>query len=356
MVDTIDIFCTFKNLSDYNLCYRIIDTLSRQMSGQALHRDKGKSSYKSSYITTAFAQIGILKIALYRGQYKRYCYMLLQPARVLVPGSHITLAKYRDFENICQKMNDLINIVNQESGHILLPPLESWHVMRIDYAVDIETPYVAEYLRLFKSGTIPKGFLMPEPYESSLYMKSRNGNINFYDKVTQVKERLHLSEEAIAKELGHVPPGILRLEFQCHLLYVFYMKERHGLKDTTLMHLYDPVIAEKELRSRIKAIVGVKDFYSYEDCIERICRLYKNRTLLKCEQLLLRLLNITSEMSLTEIKKPMTKKEKKGFAQILHKIRKAEVNPIPLDVAYETRTDHCPVKYLPNPYGLVHCQ
>lgn len=178
MIDTLDLFHRFPNGYEYDKCYATVDKLSRESTGQAVHKD----NYTQTYITTAFASEGFLKIAFLRTKYHGFCYITLKPALLLHPDSHIRLAQADDFYDVCKKAKPFINKINRGRRN-KLPHLSSWHVSRVDYAVNIETPHVAKYIRLFHAGNIPTGFKSDRKYDSSFYIGSANGTINFYDKL-----------------------------------------------------------------------------------------------------------------------------------------------------------------------------
>ena len=346
MIDTVDVFHEFPNRYLYNVCYKEVDLLARRYK-QALHRDKDKDFY----FTTVFAQQGILRIGFKKTKYRHVCHILLKPARCIHPGTNLQLAKEADFQDVCRKMDAFFDSINRKCGNAVLPPLQAWRVKRIDYAVNIETDYAAEYIRLFYAGAIPKGYELYERYESSFYLHSAGGNINFYDKAKQLKDKHGYTDEDIAKENHGNVAGILRLEIQCRNKYIQHLKARCRLADTTLQYLWNAEIATHELCSKIEAIVGKKDFYSYELCEKRLSHCYKRRTLALCNQII-RMLLEHPEASLNDIKEMLPGAAKKQFSLLLHKIRKAGINPIPLEAA-QAGAEKMPLRSLDNPYKKV---
>ena len=347
MVDTIDVFYEFSSYTYYNACYSAIDKIAREKGGQAIHKNgKGK------YLTTALANIGVLNFRLFKGKCRYCCYMFLQPARLLHAGTHLRLAKAEDCPEILRRLNEIIASINQIAPHTVLPPIEYWRVSRIDYAVDIETPYVSEYLRLFKAGHIPPSFSDPEPYDGSFYLKSKNGNINFYDKLQEVREKFGLSDEDIIKELNHLPDGLMRLEFQSHNRWILHLKKRFSLADTTLPHLLNPTLAWAELKNRVASIIEEEPFILYDIASDMLSSSYKNRTALRCCQIM-RILKDCPEANLDVVQETVSPKKKNDFAQLLHKIRKLGINPIPLDVAYPHARKKGDIVTLPNPCAMI---
>ena len=348
MIDTLDVFYHFQNKHDYDLCYASIDQLSR-VQGQALH----KHEEKKAYITTAFSSFGVLQIAFCKTKYHRTCRILLQPICLLYPNSHIRLAEEADFAPVCHYFDKFMDIINKKCGDNILPPLRSWRVKRIDYAVNIATPYAVEYVRLFYAGAVPAGFTIHQRYADSYYLSSKHGNINFYDKLRQAHKKYGVDDGDIINEFPSGLCGILRLEFQCSSKYIQHLKERYHLEDTTLPYLWSAEIAAKELKKRVKSVIGKTPFCFYEDCKEKLSRKYENRTLSLCSQIV-QLFRDHPRANLNDVKDMLSESSRQQFPLLLHKIRKAGVNPIPLESCC-TPDNRVLEKVLDNPYQLIDC-
>lgn len=142
--------------------------------------------------------------------------------------------------------------------------------------------------------------------------------------------------------------GLLRLEFQCSNKYIQHLKEHYRLEDTTLPYLWNAKIAIQELKNRVKSILGKKDFFTYDICVEKLSQKYKNRTLSLCSQII-RTLRDSPDANLHDIEALLSTSARKQFPLLLHKIRTAGVNPIPLEV-----TGNPTIRTLPNPYNLLY--
>lgn len=343
MIDTLDVFYDFPNHYEYNYCYKVIDDISRHQ-GQAIHKEKTEG--KKKYITTAFSSSGILQIAFYKTKYRYTIQIMLQPIRLIHPKAQSLLVDEEDFPIVRRFFDDFIGTINTQCGEKLLPSIRDWRVKRIDYAANIGTPYAAEYICLFRAGAIPVGFTSHR-YDESHYLTARSGNINFYDKSQQVMKKHNADIDIILDELASYPSGLLRLEFQCSNKYIQHLKERYRLEDMTLPYLWNAKIAIQELKNRVKSILGKKDFFAYDICVEKLSRKYKNRTLSLCSQII-RTLRDSPGANLHDIEALLPTSARKQFPLLLHKIRKAGVNPIPLEV-----TGNHTIRTLPNPYNLL---
>lgn len=363
MIDTADLFYCFPSKSEYDLCWATIDQMARRYNNHLLKQKQNKrkkrqynnqprhKSRKHVYLTTAFENIGILQISLRRTEYTYSMYMMLQPIRLLFPGSHLRLSTMADYPEICARLNSFLSAVNQLAGYSALPPIEDWHVQRIDYAIDIDTPKSYGYVRVFNAGDIPQGFKKPKNYDCSLYLKSKHGNVNFYEKLEEVRKRFGLTDDDITAELGHLPKGLLRIEFQCFNPYILYLKSKYHLPETTWAHLYDAAIAQEELQWRVRSIVGICDFFPRRHCLEVIAQSYRVKTLVHCGEIMRYLVNGSGRSLYKRRKMCASKQERNAFAQALLKIRKLGINPIPLEIAEPL----CPqsMSSLINPIRLI---
>lgn len=358
VIDTIDVFYNFPSWEEYNLCYSAIDQIARD-KGQALYKRKKKKEQetreqekkKKEYFTYAFANMGILEIKLCRTEYHNSIYMKLKPILLLYPGSYFRLSTMKDYPEICRKMNEFLKIIEELVEKPLFPPIETWHVSRIDYAFDIETPFVAEYISAFKMGKMPTGFEEPKAFDTSIYLKANYANINFYDKLTQAKAKFGLSDEAIATELHHIPEGILRLEVQCHNEYIKYMKKSETILDTALQDLFDEGIAREEVLGRVKSIVWKNDFFPYEVCIDAIAKKHKGKVMRACGDILRQLI-CKPKIRLADLKSAY---EDSGidFNKLTHIICKCGINAIPLEAIYKNSPNPPHIQCLINPYHLL---
>ncbi len=188
----------------------------------------------------------------------------------------------------------------------------------------------------------------PQQYDGSFYLKSKNGTINFYDKLLQIRQKHGLSDTEFKNELHNSCNGILRLEFQCKNKYLQYLKARHHLEDTTLPYLWDAKIAKQEIFSRVEAIIGTRDFFTYSVCEKKLEQHYKRYTLSCCCQII-RLLRDNHHLSLHILKESSPPSTKGHFFAILRKIEEAGINPIPLEI-----TGTSLITELTNPCHLIH--
>ena len=191
-------------------------------------------------------------------------------SKLLHPDDKISMMTAWDVDTVEDRFNNLINGLLPT-----LPPFECWSVNRIDYCVNVHTPYVEEYLRLMKKGD---RFHMKDWYnrnnrnysqqEGSLYLvstakkKNRGVTINFYDKydemVNSIDEISKLSDDE--NEEMEFPKDILRLEVQCHKIKTEHLRKKYKMPRKTIKYFLDPYITHELISSYIKRIAGTADY------------------------------------------------------------------------------------------------
>lgn len=351
MIDTVDMYFKFKSKKDYDACYAIIDECSKQQANQRLH----KKNKMPRYITTAFADKGFLEIAFEKHKSKDSYYFIkifLQPIRLLQPNNRIEVSHFNDYREISKRFDLFIDLFNPDNQPPILPSLKNWIVSRIDYAMNIPTPHVKDYLQLFYAGHIPTGFSNNTFYPDSFYLASQNGRINFYNKIHQLIEKHHYTPEYIEKSFPLYAPGLLRLEFQCSNRYIQYLKSIYAIKKPNLRAFWKVDIAEYVLKSRIGSVIGTNDFYSLTSCFDKLMHDQgTNRTNSLCYKLIL---NVKQHSTLDKAMHSFCTQYQLSTSyanQLIKKIRDAAINPIPLDILPDTPPL---LESLQNPYHLIN--
>ena len=153
--------------------------------------------------------------------------------------------------------------------HNSLPILDYWTINRIDYAVNINTPYVEEYIKLFQRADKPRSF--KELYcsksktrkqrEGSFYLFNNSVSINFYN-----KEHERLSQNFNkdgAKDL-------LRLEVQCKKLKTNTLKAKYDFDSRHLVHYLSQEVSYQQLEYYYNKTIGSGDYYKLSEAIEKM--------------------------------------------------------------------------------------
>lgn len=254
MIHTVNLYCTFTSLEIYNYCFCKLKNYVNSLRYN-LYSNKSNNNHYRCYKTNCFNNIGISSINLcrYFGS-KAGCYieLVVNCPKLIYNGDETKLANVTDYDIFEEKFNRIIQHLNHEVfGTNLLPTLNGWQVRRIDYAVDIVTPFVNEYTAIFNKGYIPKGFSLKEYYNTSFHIKSDACNYNFYNK----------TEELAAKHNIHINSNVLRLEVQCKTYKIRKLIKHYSLHSSNISLLWNESIAKDVITEAITRVIGANDFY-----------------------------------------------------------------------------------------------
>ncbi len=200
-------------------------------------------------------------------------------SKVLHPDDKISLMTAWDIQTVENRFNELIKELCP-----LLPKFRYWWVNRIDYCVNVHTPYVEEYLNLLKKGD--RRF-MQDWYDrngnytqkpGSLYLvstarrkRNRGVTVNFYNKMDEMMKSFDGSGELPDdEELEELPKDILRLEIQCHKTKTEHLRKKYGMCSKTILNFLDPVIAHEMISSYLKKISGEADYHRKSVALEMV--------------------------------------------------------------------------------------
>lgn len=171
----------------------------------------------------------------------------------------------KDFEKVEYKFNELMQELNIE-----MPPFECWKVNRIDYCINVKTPYVKEYINILHKSDMPNslevGYNESRNYsknKGSLYLtKKKNGKkkytpnitINFYDKQDQLRNMQKKGQDITDEQIA-AAKDILRLEVQCHKSKTEYLKVKHSMTAKNIHYFLDPQISYDVISLGLSKIV-----------------------------------------------------------------------------------------------------
>lgn len=369
MIHTVNLYCTFTSLEIYNYCFCKLKNYVNSLRYN-LYSKKSNNNHYRCYKTNCFNNIGISSINLcrYFGS-KAGCYieLVVNCPKLIYNGDETKLANVTDYDIFEEKFNRIIQHLNHEVfGTNLLPTLNGWQVRRIDYAVDIVTPFVNEYTAIFNKGYIPKGFSLKEYYNTSFHIKSDACNYNFYNK----------TEELAAKHNIHINSNVLRLEVQCKTDKIRKLIKYYDLHSNNISLLWSETIAKNVITEAVSRVIGPYDFFPLNIIIDKIYdsdlpKAYKYDAYQLTKLLNSDIFNL-SELrqiidSSDEYKKDITKEllhlhkkrlTEKRFNKIKERIKninysyaKSYLNKINLSPI--AIPQNCQAKYLPNPIKLL---
>lgn len=318
MVHTMTITHRIESVRVYNEIFDALNLISKQ---------KGVNLYSQGkeYITHALKDKGIRKIAVMKREINsKYKYPFMQisitlnPAILIGKGYGEIICK-NDIEYVEDEFNKLI-----ESIHKDLPRLLNWIVNRIDYAINIRTNNVKEYIKLFQRSDKPinykelycKKSKRRKQLEGSFYLVSNSININFYDKEHQMLKQGFTM---------HKINNLLRLEVQCKKNKVNSIKQSKGFDACLVRYFLDSVLSEEIILYYYRKLIGEGYYYTLEDAIQIVeDSNYTNRTKNKCISIL-KEVNSSRSIWKAREKSSHTKEE---FNRYLKYIREVKVNVV----------------------------
>lgn len=217
---------------------------------------------KDIYVTEALKDKGFTHIILTNKKIdSKYKYNFMQITIIMNPLKLLEVSKLELLkEDQVEELNDrfyseIIKI------HHSLPRLEYWGANRIDYAVNINTPYVKEYIRLFQRGDKPTGFKDTKQLDGSLYISNDSVTINFYDKEN---ERLWNGfNKDGAKDL-------LRIEVQCKKSKTNTLKTKYEFDSRHLGHYLSQEVSYQQLEYYYNKTIGAGDYYKLSEAVKMV--------------------------------------------------------------------------------------
>jgi hypothetical protein len=253
----------------YDSIFKALDSISKR-EGVNFYPKKGSNN--KTYITNALTDKGFTQISLSKTiADKKYKYpqkkleIQLNPTKLL-GRDIIELTKEEDLAEVEKRFNKII----AEQIHMDLNTFMFWTLKRIDYAVNIPTPYVKEYIKLFQRADKPHSFVIPYNDKSkdrtykkgSFYLQSKSVKINFYDKAN---ERLNNTGEDVESA-----ENILRLEVQLLKGKTDAMKKSHEFDMKYLGYYLSEKISLKYINYYFDKTIGSGTYYKLDKAIKKI--------------------------------------------------------------------------------------
>ena len=244
MIDTLLLhYCLSRQ--QYNDLYETIKSLS-ESSNTNLY-PVGHKRQSKCYKTTFLQSHGILEFVFCKCDKNFTCYLIelkLRPKQLIDHDNIYDLTNFNELPLVRYAFNRLMKSLSP-----VLPEFDQWLCHRVDYAVNIKTPYPHIYVNLFQRGHIQKSYQSHIDkmlkYSGSFYLstKKRNITINFYDKHMQLLNANERSPHPRSQNYFNAAKNILRLEVQCRVGKLANLKKKFELDDTTPKSLLQPNIA-----------------------------------------------------------------------------------------------------------------
>lgn len=296
-------------------------------------------SYDKKVIKQVDVRRGLKCLKFIKTNWGGYIYIQINASHLIgysEPRKRIRIT-VNDFDRIYLKLNELIETLNTDMYSLSSVDLtvgKEFAVSRIDYAVDINTPYAAEYIRLLKKGKKPPR-LIEQGYRESLYYTNGSKKnklrraINCYDKAEFSRKRgIRAEKDTLRFE---VQLGIKQIEKMLEKYNLTYCREY--METGNLYYLLE--ISSYVLQTYYEKLVHRSDFYTKAYIEEKI------QTLSEHQQ-------IKIKAYLKEIvKKGASLKDiNLRYKETVKLLESMGINPIPLKASIGK-------KFLPSLYGFL---
>lgn len=241
------------------------------------------------FTTSCYEEYGLNKISckvLQVNAYSRYSISMIVNLKHIVDGySSMNIFTDRDMDFIDERFNGLMrNLFPEEDGQPVFPAFEKWKVTRIDYCVNVRTPYVKEYVKLLRKGSVPYFMKYPEDRygrgsrkDGSLYLvgkskivPNRSITINFYDKQNQLLRKRKNGENWITDGMIEEAKDILRLEVQCHKVKTENLKKSMGISSKEILNYLSPGLCQSIIELNINRITPYAPYQRKSVAMEKI--------------------------------------------------------------------------------------
>lgn len=219
------------------------------------------------YVTEALKEEGFTYIQLISKNVDgRYKYNFMQMSIIMNPVKLIGRNKLEVIEMDLLEEVRKVFTEKMQKIHTSLPRLDYWTINRIDYAVNINTPYVEEYIKLFQRGEKPRNFKelycskskTRKQLDGSFYLFNDSVTINFYNKENERLSQNFNKDDA---------KDLLRLEVQCKKPKTNTIKAKHEFDSRHLKHYLSQEISYQQLEYYYNKTIGAGDYYKLSEAI-----------------------------------------------------------------------------------------
>lgn len=231
------------------------------------HTYKSSTNHNRFYVSyqlsnEGFSQSGLRHFESWEGSRrlvsKYQIEIRLNPKRLIEKENLIQLTNKQDLSAIVVKFSKIIKLI-----HPSLSQLNNWTQKRIDYALDIVTEYVAEYIELAQRADKPSSFkerTLENRHKGqergSFYLYTNDIAINFYDKMDQIMKQTN--EPQILSQAQN----ILRLEVQLGESKTCEIKNKKGFSTKNVSNFMSKEMALEYILSYYNKTVGQGNYFT----------------------------------------------------------------------------------------------
>lgn len=261
MVDTLYICYKCKSKKQYDDLFARVKCIARKRRCNLFKVRNQEGKYK----TFALNSIGFLEIVFHATKTRAYQLEIkFKPKKIIKPYEYASITHYSEIPEVRERFNEIIRRISSD-----LPDFFDWECYRVDYAINISTPYVREYVYLLSRGNIYDYFVKyPAPEEVVYLQSARDGvTVNFYDKYIE----LRANRDKIGEKDNYAKAkNILRLEVQCNNRKLHSLKNKFALPAKQVRYFLQPEIAKDVISYYHGMLAGNEDYVSFDQAIELI--------------------------------------------------------------------------------------
>ncbi|WP_040191080.1 hypothetical protein, partial [Clostridium culturomicium] len=300
-----------------------------------LERITGEKPRKVSqgiYVNNELREAGFTKVQLTNKKINsKYKYNFMQITITLNPvkllrGNKLDVIELDRVEEFKELFDEEVKKIHES-----LPRLDYWVINRIDYAININTPYVKEYIKLFQRADKPRSFKelycshakIRKQKEGSFYLYNDSVAINFYDKESErLSQNFNLDG---AKDL-------LRLEVQCKKPKTNSIKTKEGFATRHLKHYLSQDLSSEILDHYYNKTIGTGDYYKLTEAIKMV---KESKHTSKTQEKLIGVMKAVSKHRSIWKAREQSEYNPSCFNLYLKKIRELGINPVTIPLRWE---------------------
>ena len=261
----------------------------------------------------------------------RYKYNFMQMTIILNPVKLIGMNKLEVIKQDHLEEVKKIFAGEVQKIHTSLPCLDYWITNRIDYARNINTPYVEEYIKLFQRADKPRAFKELYCTRSnarkqrlgSFYLFNSSVSINFYNKES---ERLSQNfNKDGAKDL-------LRIEVQCKKSKTNTLKTKNEFDSKHLGNYLSQEVSHQQLEYYYNQTIGTGDYYKLSKAIKMV---QESNYTSKTKEKLINVLRAINKCRSIWKAREESEYSSSCFNRYLKQIRALGVNPVTIPARWK---------------------
>ena len=325
MIHTLMISHRLISIRDYNEIFRVLDLVSKEHNVRFY---KSKLGYETDVLRDyGFNKVILKKVKVdkkYKNDYLNIT-IILNPIR-LINKNKLEVIKEDDLGLVYKRFKEVKNKIF--SG---LPALEHWDINRVDYAINIYTEHVKEYIKLFQRADKPSNFNelycteahRRKQLEGSFYLCNKSVIINFYDKEDELMKKNFNTDGA---------KNLLRLEVQCNKPKTNNIKYKNEFGTSHVKNYLRMHLSEEYINNYYSKTIGSGDYYKLSKAIEMI--MDSNYTDIMKKRTIEVLQAINLHRSIWKAREK-SQYSKNSFNKYLKMIRALNINPVTIPNSWE---------------------